>query len=544
MRNEGDQFEPSLLSPEMRTALSKCFPPRSAQSRSAETISRAEEAVGYLTPALRAVAERYAVATRRRLLFFTDIESAIEDVSLRVLITDSRPYSLAQLERIALRDAPLGLVPVGDAERPIEAARTVWAYERAAGSRPGRRVSHLPLEPPGWNRRKNRIGAGAVGASASRWLWTLPAAIKLVQTHSDGIDAYAADDLASCGRGSWKHSDGARAPACVARNHCHRLGRSFDDPLSSLSLFDPAEMVAGVLVWDVCFAVPAVESWNDSASSLLHRLWSAAAIGAVITNFEIALTSRGHLEDLGDRLVGADTIGDGLIETRKLPEFARKGRRWILFGDPAISIHAPIAGEKWKRPVANLPVDGNASVLATCLRLDGLAELAAALERRDSGSSDEAFSWLLSRGKMHDLWLAADDVSYLASRPCDGCGGEARGFKSSDSAQYFPRCLWICKRCGVVADVDHGNQCALVYRAGSLALLRPPPSGSIRKAAIQFKTDEALHTQEWPCFQAELAKELALPPEWRGLSGRASLLLLGNAEIVILSAMIPPRSSE
>lgn len=501
---------------------------------------RIDARVGYLDSFLYRAAKGYAAATARLCNRYRSFEDALADPALRVLVIGAKPLGLAQLEQIATRTEPIGLLPVFDPLRPLEAARSAYLYTHCRRRGPGRRISHYPLDDRVGLNSPNLAVAGAVSPRRAADLWKRPAALKLVQTHCDGVDAFVANRLTACGRAAWGAEGGGNPPNCVRRNHCHRHDLSFDDPLLAMRILDPAVLTAGVLLWDVCFAAPTAESLTGAGWSLFRRLWSAAAVGAVVTNFELAITNAGRLEKLGDTLVASPSLGEGLKVARRQRPFVRKDSRWLLFGDPDIAVSAPFApprgrggGRIEKRVEAP-----RRSALSSALCAAGEFGLADAFSGRESGSDEVVLRWAVDRGKIYDLWMGVDDVAVQGKSVCAGCDRPARCFSSSSAAPHRRRLLHICSACGVVGDVDAPGV-PLLRRVGNRAILTGFPPSVTGRAILQLWSGQPdmSHAAEWPIRNQQPVLSFTIPAAWRHQSGRLSLFLIHEDDLTVFSCL-------
>ena len=496
--------------------------------------------VGYLDSVHRATAQSYAVATGRECLHHRSFEAALADPGLRVLILGPEPLRLAQLEQVAAREEPVGLLPISDPSRPVEAARSAYWYERCRRHGPGRRISHYPLGSGIEVDGPDLTIAGAVSADRAAALWRKPSALKLVLTHSDGVDAFVAKGFTACGRATWGSANDNDRPPCVTRHHCHRNGLSFDDPSLESRILDPAILTAGILLWDVCLGAPSAESPAGAGWSLFHRLWSAGAVGAVVTNFGYAFANAERLEALGDSIVAAASLGEGLKRVSREPLFARKGARWILFGDPDIAVSAP-SGPRQASDRGGRPPPAHArrrSAVSSALCAAGETGLADALSDRRGDSAQAILQWALERAKLHDLWLTVDDVALEGQSVCVACGLPARCFSSFPNAPHRRRSLHICTACGVVGDVDTPGM-PLLRRVGNRLMLTQSPLGVTRRAILQLWSDRSNMSlsAEWPERDGRPVRSFAIPAAWRGEFGRLSLFLAHDDDISIFSCL-------
>jgi hypothetical protein len=165
------------------------------------------------------------------------------------------------------------------------------------------------------------------------------AGVLTIMTHSDGVDAFLGADLSVCARGRDPSGVGlSAAPRCALTEFCHRHEITVAQAVASGATFPADDIAARLLVWDVCFGVMPSGSVVDPAWGIGARLLDSAGIGAVLTTWQITLSSPAYAHQVTDAI--ASGVPAGVVVARF--NASRKARehhhRMCLLGDPRVRL--------------------------------------------------------------------------------------------------------------------------------------------------------------------------------------------------------------
>jgi len=297
--------------------------------------------VGCFDEELVPVAMLYAHLTGRgwtRLRSLEDLRSE----SLQVVLLDAEELTFELLEVVTAAAAPARGIVTGDGYRDVRrqallrAATTRFAMRSAP-----HRVDVLPAVPVGTvaSDARTLIG-GSASAEELRSALERGESVVHVLAHSDGIDAFLANDLLLCPM--TPALIGARTsamPRCALTKFCHVENAAFEEIRRTGRLIHPRELRAPVLVYNSCWGILPANGWVDTIWSSGFSFASNPQIGALITTWEISVVESSDADVLIERILLGETLGEAVAAYNTDSEAARtRGHRLALFGDPAMTL--------------------------------------------------------------------------------------------------------------------------------------------------------------------------------------------------------------
>ncbi len=156
-----------------------------------------------------------------------------------------------------------------------------------------------------------------------------------IATHSDGIDAFLGPSLTLCpidAGGASAAND--RAPSCWLSGYCHRHGVSVPEFRKLGVSVNPADVSAGILIFDTCFGTLTAQGPIDSRWGLGRHLIENLAIGATVTTWELTLLDARKLEKFVVDLESGMTLGRAVARFNRSEIARRTAARLAVFGDP------------------------------------------------------------------------------------------------------------------------------------------------------------------------------------------------------------------
>jgi len=459
-------------------------------------------------------ARLYAHLTRRRFVAAADLRELRSAPPASVVVTTPVWLSnefLSLLQESPPRSGMTGIVCAGTQE--LLRRQTLLKSAAAALHTPAEthRVDIMPTVPLGRRTWKGRemLGERAAGIDLRSALGK-GAGVLTIQTHFDGLDAYLGPAFTLCGMDSPPQGlDEERSPRCRLTNFCHRYGDSVERTLKAGVLLPPEVISARVFVWDVCKGVLPRDGVLDSNWGLIHRLLASHTIGALITSWEVVLTSPNYLEPLLPPLVWGEAVGRGLKNYLRSKAARQTGRRMCLFGDPRVRANLTRVA---RRPALSRRADGPPPVSEShALRIgsygrgrvnfpkallvealpklsdeqrrlcvealahisvyeSGLTERNRKVRRgEDSGKEMRraALRFFFQRGCVISKdWVGlAEFYNAIKQRHCFGCGTPANTLVGKfHEPAISRRRLMICPHCGVVEDAPTRSSIKLAFQ--------------------------------------------------------------------------------
>lgn len=362
-----------------------------------------------------------------------------------------------------------------------------------------------------------------------------------ISTHSDGIDSMLGMGMTLCGLSAMDAGPGP-LPRCVATGHCHRSGLSLDDPELARRVVHPNHIAARVLFEDACSSVPLANSPVNAQWSLLWGLLENPAIGALIVNWEAALTSLDWGTRLTHRLASGSTIGEAMqshLDTST-------PRRICLFGDPRVRsnppdslVHALPAAPSMKNPeFGGLPLLRAISLTLSSDRMESVSQAAYHLREQievaevgllqgheptpeSSGGVREAVQQLVKSqdGALYDVMISLSEVERSGDGVC-ACGLSLSVYRCTPRvAGALKRRLSICPQCGIIEDVPQWfpeirleTTESTVKVVGNVTAL-----ARFERITLFSGKGQTNWSQEWPRHaDGSSQTEFSLPPEFPG----------------------------
>jgi len=407
----------------------------------------------------------------------------------------------------------------------------------------------FPIEPFDSQRRDDlHVLGGASPAAEIRKAITTRSGLLAIATHSDGVDAMLAPSLALCGISAGQLTAPLdREPSCLVRNHCHRFGVPVADVAGLNATVTPADISAGVMVFDTCFGTLAADAPINIERGLGRQLVENLDIGALVTTWELTMLDAGKLQNLVVDLGTGMSLGRAVARFNRSAMARRHAARLALFGDPRMRFTpraaAPAPIRREVEPVTAFPV--TASDMArelgfsrTCLEL-GAADLSAQLAScgahgeaqimRQLAVADNALGLLrqfdLAHGRgaadRHDAealrralvedafvrrplddWKAFGDKTDWRHCRCAGCGAPSWvGIIPVRLPGVSARRVVLCPRCNLSEDMPAHVRINLRFDAatGICRLVGRPPDRDWSSALIVRTRDETRDRMwDWP----------------------------------------------
>jgi hypothetical protein len=400
--------------------------------------------------------------------------------------------------------------------------------------------------------------------------------------HSDGIDAYLGEGLTLCPMDRMLlQTDPSRRPRCVTTGYCHRQEGPIEEWLDG-ELLAPETIAARILLFETCWGVMPPDGAVDPSWGLLPRFLDSPRLGAIVANAGVALVSPALVRPLAEAIESGTPVGSALSDFARSPEVRTLARRFVLFGDPAVSLptRTPVTAWRAARPKrrGRARPDGPRQIgfLLRAILYDITsgrrnlgqdlttpAETAlAALHRYESAlwhgrPTEEGPSavgpalrrallpCLCRRGPdVYDAWLRYASLEVEQGRPrerCFACAGP-RNLLTKLVASFphlgiGPRRISYCPRCGFVEDAPADSTFTFrVYEGQSVRLGGELPNEHWAAALLikPMVPDERVWW-EWPSDgDGRPARSFAPPSPWPIGQLEVAVILLSGARLTIL----------
>ncbi|MCU7924663.1 MAG: hypothetical protein KZQ88_18395 [Candidatus Thiodiazotropha sp. (ex Dulcina madagascariensis)] len=397
------------------------------------------------------------------------------------------------------------------------------------------------------------------------------AALLMINTHSDGVDAFLGPDLTLCSLLEKPLREGeGNGPYCRESGICHRHGVSV--ATAREYLVDPAEITARVLIWSACYGVLAQHSIYDAMPGLLGSFLQADGIGAVIATRGVSFSLRDQLDGLYHDLSQGMPFGEAVARLNRSQSAIDSGVRFYLFGEPGAYLpnlphvsdrpgdrllDMPPANEKDYLELAFLKAYLSACVLNLPQGLDHYLRLAieavqlyeyqywlGAPVDGDQGVQGDilrknVLDFLMRRGSgIFHVWLAFSVTMHSEEgQSCPGCGRTTTVTQvdlriPGVSARRLVRCV----RCGVVRDAPIWSDLALKIDGERFLLCgRRPKRDWAACLHLGCQNEMESTAWEWPALgDGSLAETFKPPQPWpKGPLRIAFMLLEGTAVHVV-----------
>lgn len=402
------------------------------------------------------------------------------------------------------------------------------------------------------------------------------AGVLTIMTHCDGVDAFMGADLTLCGMEQMPNDiSDSEAPWCRLTGFCHRHNIPVSQVIGSATLFPPEEIAARVFVWDVCWGVMPVGSWVDPRWGIGVRLMDSAAIGAILTTWQIVMSSPEHANRLSRMIAAGVPIGVAVARFNASRESRMRHHRMCLLGDPRVQLPVvPVQQPPPARPKRSQirqPTDSEQIKQLALLRLS----MADAKQRTSHGpramfaakalEAVEAFEtavskgvpvaalhpqlgnnmrsavldYALSRGKLLENWMPfMRSCRAKAPRPCPVCNRKADTLEAiMRPPGVYPRRLVICALCGVVEDAPTGSSMRIELASRHIHLHGILPQERWATGVVigsSYPTDSV--QMIWPATsEGTLAPSVELPETWPAGPLRISTVIVWDTTFAVLS---------
>lgn len=424
---------------------------------------------------------------------------------------------------------------------------------------------------------------GVVGAGTSKsercQALAGEAGVLTVMTHSDGVDAFLGRDLSICAR---NHDTGAfdrsSAPRCGLTDFCHRHNMMVADAISSSAIFPVEQMAARILVWDVCFGVMPAFSVVDPAWGIGSRLMQSHSIGAVLTTWQITLSSAACAHHVTNLIESGMPVGKAVAQFNASRQAREHHYRMCLLGDPRIALPKLNSGfpkavkaARSTRMSSSRGFDsGELALLRLCMidAKDNIAERQRAVLARNALDAIETFeaavakqiqiadlqpllglamrggvlNYALARGKLLENWMPfAKSLHAGVPTVCPVCERQANVLQVAMRPQgVSKRRLTLCPICGVLEDAPITSNFSFTLERRTVRLGGDLPQRDWSAAVLLGSPYPADSLQlVWPQLEGgSPAPELELPADWPLGPLRLSVFLLWEANFAIASRMV------
>jgi hypothetical protein len=161
-----------------------------------------------------------------------------------------------------------------------------------------------------------------------------------ISTHSDGIDTKLGKDLTLCSMLDLQTKPNEiYSPTCHATQFCHRHKVSLKEILQSDKLVSPEGVVAGIFILHCCAGLRLPSGYIDVNWSLGPRFFNSSSLGAILTTWELVITTPAQTDILTRNLSAGVSVGKALALFNNSNEAKKFGRnRMCLLGDPRVRI--------------------------------------------------------------------------------------------------------------------------------------------------------------------------------------------------------------
>lgn len=160
-----------------------------------------------------------------------------------------------------------------------------------------------------------------------------------ILTHSDGVDAYLHKKLTLCPLMDIGESDADQLPACLINDECirHRMPREVANDRGLL--FDPRNIGAATLLLATCHGLLPPKSTVSPKWGLLDKLIACRNIHTIVTSEGACILDHSEFLMMHDTLLRGSTIGEAIKEFNCSEKSLNRSLRFILFGDPRLSLN-------------------------------------------------------------------------------------------------------------------------------------------------------------------------------------------------------------
>lgn len=365
------------------------------------------------------------------------------------------------------------------------------------------------------------------------------AAMVVLDTHGDGIDALLGSELTLCAvkdRDELASAD--ESPYCHLTGKCFRHKLPLETALNSNLLIGPSAIAGRMVVAAYCQGILSPKGFIDPRWSLLSRFLSQPAMGCFITCDQIIVVPTEALIALCRDLESGLTAGQAVTRFNRSQPAFDNGVRMTVFGDPDLTvaksrpahIHEGRPGTQRSIVTFDEVASGEATFLRAFLT-NGLlscrpaiqADAAEAINRVDiyqhylvNGLETEGYESApgpaMRQSALHFIakkstfaayledWSALVGSSASSQACCAHCGDSifCRAFLMRDS-RMPPRRQLRSLRCNNIADICSDRGLRLVIKDNSLSIIgewgRAPWDARVRFVSREIDEVEIV---DWP----------------------------------------------
>ena len=306
----------------------------------ARTLAAADETVLYHPRDLSEVAHIYAHLTRRKA---TPLEHVSQLRDATVLLTTYESLSLDWIERLyadPLSISVPGIICLTDRSTALEQCLYNAASAHLTGPHSNKDILVNPLCDMDVLECGSSIVAG-VKAPKDKILDLLSAdvGLKMVITHSDGVDAFFGEHLTMCGILDRRWESWIPNPRCIETGWCHRQNVAVEETLNAGGLVSPSIIQSWILFWGVCWGLSVNSRMNTQWN--ITRYFAASRIApAIITTWGVEIFSAQLYLTLAAHALGGMPVGE-LTRRLTLSSPGRQNQlRLCLMGDPRVRLPA------------------------------------------------------------------------------------------------------------------------------------------------------------------------------------------------------------
>jgi hypothetical protein len=538
------------------------------------------EVVAALGATFRDAARLHSHLTGREVRYADDFASLVQGRRPAVVVTGPDALTTELLDWLYDSDdhsAP-GIICAGPGAPVLRQVLVRAAAAVLSGTEPAVLREVFPTLPLSTLRDElTDVVGGAACVAKRRQMVTRGSGVLTVMTHSDGVDAFLGPGLSICAMPMTGDRPGpSAAPRCALTGFCHRHELPVSEVLASNTILAPDSFVAQVLVWDVCFGVMPAGSVVDPRWGIGQRLIGSALIGALLTNWQIVLSSPEHASGLGREIATGVPVGEALQRFNRIAPRRDRSHRMCLFGDPRVRLppcerpqlpdnpargkqsaytrqaEQPTPSSLLRLAMAEAVRAGpdNPHVAFAHLALHAIreTEVAAArggLPRAPAGlratMRTTVLHYALRRGKMLESWLPfAQDLQRMAYRTCPVCGRRAEQIRAMLRTEpAIARRLLLCAICGVLEDAPDASDVGFTLDDRKLTLRGSLSSETVTVGVLVASSYGADTIRlDWPCTpDGMLAPDSVLPRRLPPGPLRLSLFFVWDTTFAVVSRM-------
>lgn len=449
--------------------------------------------VAYYPSHLEEAASLYGHLTNRDVLPF---ENDLSTDGTLVLLTTYELLNYELLERvrsITEDGVPVGIVCINERERVHSQILYYAATAYLSGPGSNKSVfftsaSSIDLVDGG-----NMVIAGNMSSRETiQSIMKDSEPLKMIMTHSDGIDAFFGRQLSMCGIRDILDDLPRPLPQCVESGWCHRQDMLVSEAVFQERLLSPTVLNAWILFWGVCWGVHANFQLIHPQWSITKQFLDVRAAPAIVTSWSVEILNPELF--LMFAIYASNGLPVGEIVNRLVTSsIGKKSQiKLCVLGDPLVRLYP--RAEKFENPGPD-PNKEELPLRPTPEKTGDLAKLQFlnyVIERdATKGSKFEIAEAVATANnnlieykaaesdiiKIHSLlgayislsgpvmltrWMSGASYSPLRSegpRDCSWCWPEKRNEVRQFAGHIFglPRQFSLCPLCGIVEDCPEGS---------------------------------------------------------------------------------------